>query len=111
MRSRARYNQDLSGRFRYIRDGYSDSEYPHLDEGFYKKQASLDSIVLLWRKYNTDPWTVVSKRHVGTANDGYFVFDNLLTGEYTLAVVDTNLVTVNPYPLSIADHQMTVSVP
>ena len=105
VRSRARYNQDLSGRFRYIRDGYSDSEYPHLDEGFYKKQASLDSIVLLWRKYNTDPWTVVSKRHVGTANDGYFVFDNLLTGEYTLAVVDTNLVTVNPYPLSIADHQ------
>ena len=107
VRSRARYNQDLSGRFRYIRDGYSDSEYPHLDEGFYKKQATLDSIVLLWREFNQESWTVVSKKHIGTANDGYFVFDNLLTGEYTLAVVDTNLITVNPYPLSIPTSQQS----
>ena len=107
VRSRARYNQDLSGRFRYIRDGYSESGFPHLDEGFYKKQATLDSIVLLWREFNQEPWTVVSKKHIGTANDGYFVFDNLLTGEYTLAVVDTNLVTVNPYPLSLSTVKQT----
>ena len=107
VRSRARYNQDLSGRFRYIRDGYYDSQYPHLDEGFYKKQATLDSIVLLWREFNQEPWTVVSKKHIGTANDGYFVFDNLLIGEYTLAVVDTNLITVNPYPLSIPTSQQS----
>ena len=50
---------------------------------------------------------MVSKKHIGTANDGYFVFDNLLTGEYTLAVVDTNLITVNPYPLSIPTSQQS----
>ena len=96
-------NNGLSGRFRYIREGYSDSEYPHLDENLYRIASTLDSIALFWRKNERHPWQAVSRHHVGNKNDGHFVFDNLLTGEYTLAVVDTNIVTVNPDPLSISN--------
>ena len=95
-------NDGLSGRFRYIRDGYSESDYEHLDESFYRVTATLDSIALLWRKNERHPWQAVSLRHTNNKNDGYFIFDNLLTGEYTLAVVDTNIVTINPDPLSIS---------
>jgi len=56
------------------------------------------------------PWTVVSRRHVGNNNDGYFLFDDLLTGEYTLAVVDTNLITVNPSPLAIPNQPTIVDL-
>ena len=98
-------NNGLTGRFRYIRHGYSGSEFPNLDETFYRNNSTLDSIALLWRQDEYHPWQAVSRRHVGNNNDGYFLFDNLLTGEYTLAVVDTNIVTVNPDPISISTAQ------
>lgn len=103
------YNGGLSGRFRYIREGYYNSEFPHLDEGFYSKQGTLDSMALLWRSNDGMPWQVVSLNHSSNANDGLFLFDNLLVGEYTLAVVDTNLVTVNPAPLAIHDAPLPTS--
>ena len=39
----------VEGRFRYVRRGYSSSNYPNLDNGFYAQSASRDSIVLLYR--------------------------------------------------------------
>ena len=101
------YNGNLTGRFRYIRQGYASSEFPNLDEGFYHNNGTLDSIALLWRMDGNHPWQAVSHRRAGNNNDGYFLFDNLLTGEYTLAVVDTNIITFNPYPLSIHNPQST----
>lgn len=105
VRAPIEYNKGLIGRFRYIRDGYFDSQYPHLDEHFYNKQASIDSIALLWRQDDGQPWQVVSLHRVGSKDDGNFLFENLITGEFTLAVVDTNLITVNPAPLAIPGRQ------
>ena len=90
-------NNGLMGRFRYLRQGYYNNPYPNLDAGFYHNASTLDSIVLLWRYNEAMPWQAVSRRHVGNTNDGHFTCDNLRTGEYTLAVVDTTL-------LSIADY-------
>lgn len=87
-------NNGVTGRFRYIRQGYANSAYENLDEGFYNRSVSLDSIVLLWRSDPASPWQAVSHRRAGNSNDGYFLLDNLRTGEYTLAVVDTNLLAI-----------------
>lgn len=87
-------NQGVMGRFRFIRDGYMSSDFPNLDEGFYSNSASLDSIALLWRPASGTAWQVASTHRVGNRNDGHFTFDNLRTGEYTLAVIDTNILSI-----------------
>lgn len=91
-------NNGVMGRFRFIRDGYMSSEYPYLDEGFYSNSASLDSMALLWRPAAGTAWQVVSAHHVGNRNDGHFTVDNLRTGEYTLAVIDTNILAIGDTP-------------
>lgn len=100
-------NQGVMGRFRFIRQGYASSDYPNLDEGFYSNNTSTDSIALLWRPAPGTAWQVASTHRVGNRNDGHFTFDNLRTGEYTLAVIDTNILSIDnpqtsPHPTTLS---------
>ncbi len=88
----------VTGKFRYVRASYTNGNYTGLDPNLYTQPHALDSIVVLYRKGYGHPWQAVSHRHSESADEGYFEVDNLRPGEYTLAVVDTSL-------LSIDDHQ------
>ena len=101
-------NNGATGRFRFIRQGYSASGFPNLDEGFYSNSSSLDSIALMWRPSPDQPWTMVSQHRVGNANDGNFIAENLRLGEYTLAVVDTALLSIANTPSSTPDTPITL---
>lgn len=81
-------NEGMKGRFRYIRTGYSETDFPELDRGFYRKTSTLDSMALFYRRNSESPWKFVSKTHTGGTNDGWMVAEELKPGEYTLAVVD-----------------------
>lgn len=94
IRSSCPFNKGTEARFHYVRSGYSNSSTPDLDRGFYERSSTLDSMALLWRRTSREPWQVVTHRHTTDANDGYMLLDNLQTGEYTLAVIDSNLVGV-----------------
>lgn len=79
-----------TGRFHYVRSTYAGSGASHLDEGFYERTATLDSIRLLYRANPADPWQAVSHKRTASSgtNSGYFTAP-LRLGEYTLGVVDT----------------------
>ena len=101
IRSNCDFNKGTEGRFHYVRSGYSNSNTPDLDRGFYERSSTLDSMALLWRRNSSEPWQVVTHKHTSDANDGYMLLENLQTGEYTLAVVDSNLIgieKVSPTP-------------
>ena len=83
--------EGVQGQFRYVRDGYTDGSYTHLDHGFLGTASAVDSLVLLYRSGSDQPWQAVSHRRTGNSNEGYLTTDNLRTGEYTLAVADTTL--------------------
>ena len=103
--AQARY-PGLQGQFRFVRDGYLNGDYPYLDQGF-ASAASLDSVVVLYREGYGHPWQAVSHQRNGNNNEGYFLVDNIRTGEYTLAVVDTNLLSINQ-PLSTPHYTLTL---
>ena len=84
---------------RFVRDGYQNGNYPYLDNNFIVTPASLDSAVVLYREGYGHPWQAVSHQRSGNDNEGFFVVDNVRTGEYTLAVVDTALLAI-PSPNS-----------
>lgn len=83
------WNAPVQGKFRYVRTGVSSSSYKNLDRGFYSGTATIDSIYLFHRSHAGEAWRVVSHTRTGSANEGYFVVDSLMAGEYALAVVDT----------------------
>ena len=83
----------LQGQFHFVSHGYTNGNYPYLDNGFADRTA-LDSVMVLYREGYGHPWQAVSHRRSGNDNEGYFLVDNLRTGEYTLAVVDTNLLSL-----------------
>ena len=80
-----------TGHLHYVRDGYENSSFPYLDRGFYSRVATLDSVAVLYRQGPGHPWVALSRVHSPNTNDGYFTVGGLRLGEYTLAVVDTNL--------------------
>jgi len=77
--------------FRFVRTGSNTSKYANLDRGFYARTASRDSLALLYRGGEADEWHVVSWTKSGSANEGFLDGENLLPGEYTLAIVDSTL--------------------
>lgn len=85
----------VDGRFRYVRTGYSNSNYANLDLEFYSNSASADSLGLFYREDMTMPWRLISARRLGNANEGWLVADTLLPGEYTLAIVDFENLSLN----------------
>lgn len=82
--------QGLQGQFLFVREAYTSGSYPHLDPDLIPQTASLDSLALLYRKDANHPWVALSHRRTGD-NEGYLLTDNLRTGEYTLAIIDTSL--------------------
>lgn len=101
----------VTGKFRYVRANYSNSDYSQLDPTLYRQAASLDSIVLLYREAYGAPWQSVSHRHSESSDEGYFEVDNLRPGEYTLAVVDTNLLSISPQSPLAASHSPFILFP
>lgn len=81
----------LQGQFQYSRrTGTSGAGY--LDYGFFNNAETLDSIRLMYRYNSSQPWRAVSSNHGDNNYEDYFTTDNLVPGEYTLAVVDPTLV-------------------
>ena len=87
------WQSGVTGYFRYTRGTKPDLTYAQLDRGFYDSQATLDSIVLMHRYNSREPWRCVTRHRTGTKDEGYFTCP-LEQGEYTLAVVDTALLSI-----------------
>ena len=79
------YNSGVKGRFDYSRTS-------GLDEGFFDDAATSDSLVLLHRWASRSTWHCIARYH-SSSSEGYFTC-NLLPGEYTLAVVDPDLLAI-----------------
>ena len=76
------------GRFYYSRTG-SDRT---LDNDFISNASEFENVRLLYRKGAGYEWQVATGLHTGSSSNGYFVMQNLKTGEYTLAVIDPDYV-------------------
>ena len=85
----------VKGYFRFVRTGNSGSSYANLDRGFYSKAATADSLGLFYRYNSTEDWRLVSRTREGDANEGWMVAENIMPGEYTLAVVDFDHLAIN----------------
>lgn len=113
--------EGVRGFFRHIRSGYTAGTYSYLDDGFYNQAASLDSMVVLYRRNGNSPWTALPHTHSGNYNDGYLVVYDLPSGEYTLAIADTNVLGITEaspsqqpllFPNPVHSNQpFTVAVP
>lgn len=84
------------GRFLYNQGANNSTKASYIDEGFYDKRATLDSLALVYRADPSQPWQLVSRKRTSSSgvSSGYFV-TNLFPGQYALAVVDTSVVTVS----------------
>lgn len=112
----------LQVQLRYTRDNYSAATYAKLDHGFYWISSTMDSMVVMYRMNSQSPWEAVSHRRNGTLDEGFFLVDNAMPGEYALAVVDTVELRVEsgelkdgklelfPNPLH-GDEELTLEVP
>ena len=87
--------ENAQGFFRYVRAGYSDSKYKNLDRGFYKNRVTLDSMAILYRPSVDSSWRVVPGPRTGSPDEGWMVCGGLQAGEYTLAVVNPELLSVD----------------
>lgn len=84
-------NDDIQCNFHFVRGGYRESAYANLDNGFIRNTHSVDSLGILWRLNADSPWLLLAHPRPSNRNDGYLALNHLRTGEYTLAVVDTNM--------------------
>lgn len=78
----------IGGRFYYSRLG-SDAM---LDNNLFTNSSEFEQVRLLYRENAESEWRPVSNMHTGSTSQGYFVLNSLKTGEYTLAMIDTNYV-------------------
>jgi len=83
--------QDLRGRFFYS-DGAS------LDGSLF--ESTNDSVVILYRQNPADEWQAIPQYREGLWNIGYVYVEELLPGQYTLAVWDTQIVGLSENPVS-----------
>ncbi|MBR1850447.1 MAG: T9SS type A sorting domain-containing protein [Bacteroidales bacterium] len=92
------WEANIAGRFHYAESGYGTLTYRELDEGFYWSQQSIDSMALLYRHSPAEPWTVATRHHSNNLMQGFYTDPHLRTGEYILAVIDTNILATAPSP-------------
>ena len=80
----------------YFRLGKSAAEYPYLDRGFFDRSATGDSVELLYRKDCHQRWRIVKTLPPSTSRRSaqWLFLQNMQLGEYTLAVVDSSLLSV-----------------
>ncbi len=88
---------NITGRFLYNRGPNGSAGAAFIDEDFYEKVATLDSLCLVYRSDPRQPWQLVSRTRTSASSfsNGYFTA-RLLPGQYALAVVDTALVSITP---------------
>ena len=78
-----------NGMFHYCRGTSRNTSAPYLDNGFYDRSASFDSLALLYRASLSEPWRLISRSTSGNTEEGYLVVNTLKKGYYTLAIIDT----------------------
>ena len=78
-------------------------------------QSENDSAVLLYRSGINDVWHTIPYTQEGTWKLGRFHVDDLMTGQYTIGVLDKSLISVNETPTATpsifpnpATHQVTL---
>ena len=83
----------VTGLFLYNMGNNNSTGAAGIDIGFYERPSTLDSIWLLYRPDIHSPWGRVSQHRISssTSSTGYFTY-SLMSGQYTLAVCDTNLI-------------------
>ncbi len=79
----------IAGRFHYSTIGLT-----ALDKEFISSSSEFGLVRLVYREHAGLEWREVSSLNTGSAGEGYFVYNNLKPGEYTLAMVDTSYVGV-----------------
>lgn len=84
----------VQGLFRFASDGFVGGNYPYLDNGKLL-HGSIDSAAVLYRPSSDHPWIAVSRTRLDNSQEGFFVVQNLQAGEYTIAVIDTNIVGIS----------------
>ena len=96
----------IKGYFRFVREGSSSSSYLHLDRGFYSKTATADSLGLFYRYNSESDWKLVSRLREGNADEGWMVVNSIQPGEYTLAVVDFEHLSIQNSQPSTVNYQL-----
>lgn len=86
--------ENIECRFRFVRANNTSSDYAYLDPDFYQRTPTYDSIALLWRPNTEHPWRVMTRTKSGNRDEGFLRMRNLRCGEYTIAVVDSNLLSI-----------------
>ena len=81
----------VQGMFRFVCNNYAGGSYPYLDRGKLIS-GSIDSAVVLYRSCADQPWRAVSGERLDNNQESFFVVNNMQAGEYTIAVVDSNIV-------------------
>ncbi len=89
--------QEMRGRF-----FYSDGE--SLDGNLLESEN--DSIVILYRQNTADEWSAIPQSREGLWNIGYIYVDELLPGQYTLAVWDKQIVGLSENPTSHPESEI-----
>ena len=77
---------DVTGAFTYSNNTSMDSDII---------QTQNDSAVLLYRANYTEPWHTIPYTQEGTWKTGRFTVSNLQTGQYTIAVIDKTMLSLN----------------
>lgn len=83
---------------------YSDSQ--NLDGSLLVNPT--DSVVLLYRANAAADWQTIPQQREGLWNIGYIYIENLLPGQYTLAVYDTEIVGLNEMNNTFQDKEIRV---
>ena len=89
----------LGGCFYYCRLGEAQS----LDDNLITGLDDFNQTKLLYRRDATEDWRPITKKTNGNSTQGYFSLQNLLLGEYTLAIVDTAYVGIETLESNDAD--------
>lgn len=89
------WDASVNALFLYNMGSYGGANAGNLDNGFYERMATLDSLGVLYRADPSQPWRLVSHRRTSSSNasSGYLMA-RLFEGQYALAVVDTNLLAI-----------------
>lgn len=83
------------GHFFYNMASNNSSGAAWLDPDLYTRATSLDSICLLYRADDTQPWRLVSRqRSAGSGITNGYLNARLFPGQYTLAICDTALMSI-----------------
>ena len=101
-------SDSLKGYFRFVRGAASSSSYPNLDRGFYSNATTADSLGLFYRMNGDDSWHLLSRTREGDVHEGWMVAQNILPGEYTLAVVDFENLAIENSESGIRNSEMNL---